>query len=293
MTLHAAGSAAPSIADAIALLNRMPVDARDLVLAACSKARGGEAAPMPTPFDAAHPPAGWRSIREVPPIGVLTPIFTSPYWAERFKRGADVQIYSATCRGLKQLSLALGRKTPKIGSCGVGQFEGRLQSLGRDRYGAVRRDGHANVHEEGFSSYEHMDQLKIATQPPACPVRNSSYGLVVTMPRGWRRQQFDLRFNLALRPFRLTAFADSLEGRGICTARGVPVERLIRFSNCSRNGLAGADEILVMEPFQDGARLATVMALVVVQHVAPDLVPENLRKLVPRVGASANDPALV
>ncbi len=177
--------------------------------------------------------------------------------------GADVQIYSATCRGLKQLSLALGRKTPKIGSCGVGQFEERLQSLGRDRYGAVRRDGYANVHEEGFSSYEHMDQLKIATQPPGCPVRNSSYGLVVTMPRGWRRQQFDLRFNLALRPFRLTAFADSLEGRGICTARGVPVERLIRFSNCSRNGLAGADEILVMEPFQDAARLATVMALVV------------------------------
>ena len=292
MTLHrTAETAFPSVADVIALLDRMPAEARDHIIAACSsRAIAEDTSHRPTPFDAVHPPAGWRSILDVPPISVLAPIFTSPDWLERFERGADIQIYPATCRGLKKLSLALGRKTPKIGSCEVGQFEERLRTLGRDRYGAVRRDGHAHILEEGFSSYEHVDHLKIPTQPPGCPVRNSSYGLIVTMPRGWRQRRFDLRLNLALRPFRLTAFADSVEGRAICAARGVPVENLIRFSDCGNQGLKGAHEILVIEPFQDGCRLATVLALVVIQHVAPDLVPPNLRTLVPLVGRAADLP---
>ncbi len=46
----------------------------------------------------------------------------------------------------------------------------------------------------------------------------------------------------------------------------------------------------MIEPFQDGCRLATVLALVVIQHVAPDLVPPNLRTLVPLVGRAADLP---
>ena len=226
----------------------------------------------------------------MPPVSVLAYIFASPAWAKRFDRGTELQAYSATCSGLKQLSIGLDRKITKFGSCEVGQAERRLQGLGLQQYGAVRRDGHTHVHENGFGAYEHMDRLKIPTQPAGCPVRNSSYGLIVTMPRGWRQRQFDLRLNLALRPFRLTAFADSVEGRAICAARGVPVENLIRFSDCGNQGLKGADEILVIEPFQDGCRLATVLALVVIQHFAPDLVPPDLRKLVPLVGEAANLP---
>ena len=79
-------------------------------------------------------------------------------------------------------------------------------------------------------------------------------------------------------------------GRAICATRGVPVENLIRFSDCGRYGLKGADEILVLDPFRDGCRLATVIALVVIQHFAPDLVPPDLRKLVPLVGRAANLP---
>ncbi len=70
--------------------------------------------PLPMPFDADHPPAGWRSILDVPPISVLAPIFASPFWMQRFQRGTEIQAYSATCSGLKQLGIALGRTTPKI-----------------------------------------------------------------------------------------------------------------------------------------------------------------------------------
>ncbi len=291
MTLQTAETASPSIADVIALLDRMPAEERDSVLAACSsRAAAEDTSYLPTPFDAAHPPAGWRSILDVPPISVLAPIFASPYWMQRFERGTEIQAYSATCAGLKQLSLDLGRKIAKLGTCEVGRLEGRLQGLGRQAYGSVRRDGHAYVREAGFCSYGHMDRLKVATQPPGCPVRNSAFGLVLTMPRGWRQRQYDLRLNLALRPFRLTTFADSTEGLATCKARGVSSERLLRYYGCGREALQGADELLVVDPFKDGCRLATVMALVVLQHVTPDLVPADLRKLVPLVGVAANDP---
>ena len=291
MTLQTAETASPSIADVIALLDRMPAGERDSVLAACSSRTAAEdTSYMPTPFDAAHPPAGWRSILDVPPISVLAPIFASPYWMKLFERGTEIQAYSATCSGLKQLGIALGLTTPKFGTCALGKEEKRVHDLGLQQYGAVRRDGNAYIHENGFSSYEHLDRLKIATQPAGCPVRNGSYGLIVAMPLGWKQKQYDLRLNLALRPFRLTTFADSMEGRAICAARGVPVERLVRYYGCGRTALQGADEILVVDPFKDGCRLATVLALVVIQHVAPELVPAELRKLVPLVGEAANLP---
>ena len=81
-----------------------------------------------------------------------------------------------------------------------------------------------------------------------------------------------------------------MEGRATCAARGVPVEKLVRYYRGSQGVLQGADEILVVDPFKDGCRLATVMALVVLQQVAPDLVPAELRRLVPPVGEAANLP---
>ncbi len=291
MTPQNTGNTVPSIADVMALFDRMPAEARDHIIAACSSRGVAYDGPStPTHFDAVHPLAGWRSIEDVPPISVLAPIFASLTWLKRFERGTEIQAYPATCPGLKQLSLDLGRKVSKIGTCDIGKVEKRLHDLGWQQYGAVRRDGHAHVHDDGFSSYEHMDRLKIATQPPGCPVRNTPYGFVVTMPRGWRQRQYDLRLNLALRPFRLTAFADSVEGRATCAARRVPVERLVRYYGCGRAALQGADELLVVDPFKDGCRLATVLALVVIQHVAPELVPVELRRLVPLVGEAANLP---
>ncbi len=225
-----------------------------------------------------------RRIRDLPLIDMLADVFASPEFLTAFQPGIDIHNYSATCPGLQRLSGMLDEPIAKIGLCGLGSLEQRIVALGRGGYGGMRRDGFRYVTDPGFDRYEHQCRLRVRPQPPGCPVRNGSYGLILTLPRGRTLRQFALRYDLAMRPFGLRFYADSLEGRASCGAGDVRPDDLIRYYPYKGSQLRTAEEFMVTSPFSEGGQLATVAAVVLLGMVDPDLVPLALRDLVPPVG---------
>ena len=225
-----------------------------------------------------------RRIRDLPSINTLAGVFTSSAFLNAFQPGIDIHNYAATCSGLQKLSGMIGEPVAKIGLCGLGTLEHRIARLGRSGYGGMRRDGFRYVTDPGFDLYQHLCRLRIRPQPPACPVRNGSYGLILTLPRGRTSRQFALRYDLAMRPFGLRFYADSLEGRANCETRDARTDDLIRYYPYKGSQLRSAGEFIVTSPFSDGGQLATVAAVVLLGMVDPKLVPPDLRDLVPPVG---------
>ena len=214
-----------------------------------------------------------RDPKSLPSLTRLVPerdrsaIYASPEWAA-YRRDRTVVVYILQTCGLAVLSSRLGGTSLcKVGSTTIENLSRRVADLGSAEYGAWIRGSRRYERAEGFNNYEPAPRLQLAVQDPASPVRLSSVGIEIDLPRGrMTPDEFEAALNRRLLPIRLQSIADSATGRELCARTGVDPRELRRFYQRG-TGFRAATELTALRPQADTGALGRLCSDIVIDVV--------------------------
>lgn len=181
-----------------------------------------------------------------------TPIeapFSLPADAQRMSigtRGLDVTIYLAGCTGLRQRSVIVGRPIYKIGTTTRRDVDGRVNDLSKVRYAGYDPD--SGGYREGFDDYTRIAFKEIGQELPK-GLQLYDGCLVAELPPNLSRNQFEARFRRALEPHSVSMWAQSGDGKGHLSARGLCDEQLPTLTRFAY-GAVRAKELYVLSAAQ-------------------------------------------
>jgi hypothetical protein len=158
------------------------------------------------------------------------PLLASEEYRQAYRPGLKREIYIAGCEGLAGLKAVLNIPVFKIGECGAGNIDERIQQLGTDKYGAAWKNGKTPVIENGYDKYTTMQLHAHAVRSKHGPVKYTPRGLIVTLPEGMTTSEFSDKFLEKMASGSWLNWCETEEAAKHFAKRGIDAARAKRFT---------------------------------------------------------------